>query len=89
LGGALCPWLLKVLEESVKGRTEREDVVVVLESPDILLHAGVGYSGAMDLVMGVMEVLLALSFLSFFDFLSFLSPRLRVVDVWPRFAKLI
>jgi len=29
----------------------------VLESPDLLLHSdGMGYSGVMDLVMGVLEV---------------------------------
>jgi len=67
LGRTLCARVLQVLEESVRrrrrsegGEGEGEDVVVVLESLDILLHAGVGYEGVMDLVMGVLEVLPAL-----------------------------
>lgn len=69
MGRSLCARVLQVLEESVRrrrrseggeGEGEGEDVVVVLESLDILLHAGVGYEGVMDLVMGVLEVLPAL-----------------------------
>ena len=71
MGRSLCARVLQVLEESVRrrrgegGEGEGEDVVVVLESLDILLHAGVGYEGVMDLVMGVLEVLPALPLLFF------------------------
>ena len=68
--------VLQLLQESIttttRGSEEQEqeqeqggrDILVVLESPDLLLHTdGMGYSGVMDLVMGVLEVFLTLSFL--------------------------
>ena len=55
-------------EEQREQEQEQEqggrDILVVLESPDLLLHTdGLGYSGVMDLVMGVLEVFLTPSFL--------------------------
>ena len=67
--------VLQLLQESITTTTrgseeQREqeqggrDILVVLESPDLLLHTdGLGYSGVMDLVMGVLEVFLTPSFL--------------------------
>ena len=55
--------VLRLLQESTtttssEGGQEERDILVVLESPDLLLHTdGLGYSGVMDLVMGVLEVL--------------------------------